>query len=283
MPRLENKKVSIDELKSSSDFYNGKNDIAKFGAGDSYYIADFLKKERNDIFDKLMEETKFTQMFNISKNSAEPIPRLVTAQSTRTDSGESAIYRMPGCNEKNIETTDWTPTVKYVCKEASDQIGQDLNHCVLALFRNQDDSLAFHKDKLLDLKDNSLILSISFGDTRPILFHSLDGKHRQTIMLRPGSLLAIGPKTNVQYMHAIPKLIDYIGPRMSLSFRTVESFIEKLEEPQKDKIDIRFVIKGKGSEFQCANYPFSTSHDDPEKYSNNTKLQIKKCTNTINI
>ena len=197
-------------------------------------------------------------MFNIGENNADPIPRLVSAQSDRQDPSVSAIYSMPGCNENNIVTTEWTPTVRYVCDQASKEIGQQLNHCVLTLFRNEDDSLAFHKDKLVDLQDNSLILSVWFGDARPILFHSVDGKDRQTIMLRPGSLLAIGPKTNKAYMHGIPKLTDPVGPRVSLSLRTRESFIkseESKDEPTEQPT--KFQILGRGAEFQCVNYPFT--------------------------
>jgi len=288
MSKFENKRIDIYEAKQSSEFFDGKKDIAKIGAGDSYYIANFLKKERNEIFDKIMEESQFVQMFNISKTVAYPIPRLVTAQSDRIDSGASAIYRMPGCNEKNIATTKWTPTVRYVCEKASEQINQKLNHCVLTLFRDQEDSLAFHKDKLVDLKDDSLILSISFGETRPILFYSMDGKHRQTIMLRSGSMLAIGPRTNRQYMHAIPKLSDPVGPRVSLSLRTVESYIQydkdkQYESTTEENMDttnkkLNFQILGKGAEYQCANYPFTKSHDDVDAYSETVKTQIKEMT-----
>jgi len=286
MAKLDNKRIDINEAKNTSEYYDGKKDVAKLGAGDSYYIADFLKKERKEIFDKIMEEVKFKQMFNISKENVSPIPRLVTAQSDREDFGASAIYRMPGCNEKNIETTEWTPTVRYVCERASEQIKQKLNHCVLTLFRDQEDSLAFHKDKLVDLKDDSLILSVSFGDTRPILFSSMNGKHRQTMVLRPGSLLAIGPKTNKLYMHAIPKLTDHVGPRVSLSIRTVESFIQYDNKKETSEIipensseqSKNFKILGKGAEFQCANYPFITSHDNPDDYSLEVKQRIQQYT-----
>ncbi len=274
MPRPVNKRVSLDDLRHSTEFHDGKRDVAKFGAGDSYYISNFLKKNRQNIFDQIMTETNFIQMFNIGRDTAQAIPRLVTAQSDHltTQNGQSlqsAIYRMPGCNEKNIVTTPWTPTVKYVCDQASDMINQKLNHCVLTLFRDQDDKLCFHQDKLVDLKENSIILSVSFGDTRPIVFHSLDGRQRQTIMLRPGSLLAIGPKTNRLWYHGIPNLIDNVGPRVSLSLRTSESLIEIQPTEQ-----LAFKIHGKGEEYQCANYPFTTSHDNPHEYSDNTNAYI---------
>jgi len=161
--------------------------------------------------------------------------------------------------KKNIATHPWTKTVEYVRDKAIETINQKLNHCVLTLFRNENDSLHFHQDKLLDLKENSLILSISFGAIRPILFYSLHNdikkQHRQYILLQPGSLLAIGPNTNLHYKHAIPKLKEECLPRISMSFRYIDTFIKNE------------TIIGKGEEYQCKNYPFITSYDNEPNYN----------------
>lgn len=92
-------------------------------------------------------------------------------------------------------------------------------------------------------------------------------------VLQPGSLLAIGPKTNRQFMHAIPKLEDAVGQRISLSLRSIETFIKFDEKEPK-----QFVVTGKGAEFQTPNYPFTVSHDDPDMYSKAVKKQIKAAT-----
>jgi hypothetical protein len=87
---------------------------------------------------------------------------MVSAQTCK-DGSSSAIYRMPGCNQKNIDTTNWTESVKNIVEEASETIGQKFNHCVCTLYRDENDSLAFHTDKILDLEPDSKILSISYG------------------------------------------------------------------------------------------------------------------------
>ena len=205
-------------------------------------------------------------MFQFSKKGkkVEPIPRLVSAQTCK-DGETSAIYRMPGCNQSNINTEQWSPTVRKVCEAASEYIDQQLNHCVCTLYRNQDDSLAFHTDKLLDLKENSLILSISFGAPRPIVFEEIHGKGKQTVILHPGSLLAIGPKTNTRWKHSIPKLKEPVAPRVSLSIRTIETFVDKMDK----------TVTGKGSEYQDVNYPFITSYDDMSNYSDDVQKFIR--------
>ena len=261
MPNNSNRRVASSAVQVQ---YDGLSNVKNLGAGDSYYIAKFLKpSERSDMFFKILNESDFVQMFHFKSNGTdvEPIPRLVTAQ-TATGDSKTPVYRMPGCNERNIPTTPWTDTVQDMCARASSSVGQELNHCVLTLFRDQDDSLAFHQDKLLDLEDGSMILSLSLGAPRPILFYANDTNEKQQITLQPGSLLAIGPKTNKMFKHAIPKLAYNIGPRISLSVRTVKTFVESNK------------IVGKGEEYQDQNYPFCKSYCNNSDYSEDVQKKI---------
>ena len=264
---VQNKRYSIDSLGKktrNTEFYNGKKDVENLGAGDSYYIAKFCKDSRSETFTNILHECQFIQMFHFTDKEVDRIPRMVIGQTDKKDP-KSAIYRMPGCNEKNIPTTHWTPTVKEIRDEASTYLEQDLNHCVATLFRDQDDSLGFHKDKLLDLEDDTVILSISFGSTRPIVFQSEDGKYEQTIMLKPGSLLAIGPKTNKHYYHSIPKLDEETDPRISLSFRTIATYVKEDDG----------TISGQGDEYQTVNYPFVKNYEE-EGYTDEQGIIIKE-------
>lgn len=235
--------------------HDGLKSISRIAAADSFYIHDFVKKnkDKDRIFHNLLQEVEFKQMFYFGKNGPDPIPRMVSAQTTKSND-VFPIYRMPGCNEANIETTHWTPTVEEIVSMASETINQPLNHCVCTLYRDENDSLAFHMDKLLDLDEDVPILSVSFGAARPIVFKSNDGKRKETIMLQSGSLMAIGPKTNRQFVHSIPKLDVETKPRISLSLRQISTYIKDSDT---------FEIIGKGSEHQCRNYPFIKSFRDP--------------------
>mmetsp|Transcript_55064 Transcript_55064/g.49566 ORF Transcript_55064/g.49566 Transcript_55064/m.49566 type:complete len:337 (-) Transcript_55064:193-1203(-) len=270
------------------DHFDGLRSIKNIGAGDSYYIPNFIScaNQRDEIFSKLLKEVEFEQMFNFTPNcknkKVAPIPRLVTAQTNKDNDicDKYPIYRMPGCNEKNIQTKNWTSTVEQIRQKASDYLGnQELNHCVVTLYRDENDSLGFHKDKLLDLKPNSLILSLSFGAPRPILFYAENTKnkgkrkkkqqHRQCIILQPGSLLAIGPQTNKLYKHSIPKLKEKCLPRISLSMRTIDTFVQNNKNDEKDT-----KIIGKGEEFQNLNWPFAKNYDKENEYDQQTIDQM---------
>tara|TARA_R110002111_G_scaffold39395_2_gene74346 strand:- start:646 stop:1503 length:858 start_codon:yes stop_codon:yes gene_type:complete len=265
--RITNKRVKQDD----KNIHNGRKDILKLGAGDSFYIANFIKSKhkKDEIFKNLLKEIDFVQMVSFTNNWTEvtPIPRMVGAQTSKT-SDSSAIYRMPGCNQHNIDTENWTPTVEEVIKLAREETGEKLNHCVCTLYRDKDDSLAFHTDKILDLDENTNVLSISFGDTRPIVFQEIKGKDKQTVMLQSGSLLAIGPKTNRRYKHSIPKVMNDVNPRISLSVRTIKTFIN----------DKTGTISGKGSEYQDNNYPFTVSAGTRENYTPEILESIEKIT-----
>jgi len=247
----------------------GNESVNSLGAGDTFYIHDFIgRDEANQIFQNLVREIDFVPMFNLSAalDNAIPIPRLVSAQTSKNGDGE-AMYRMPGCNESNIRTNPWTPTVREVCNRAEKAIGSELNHAVCSLFRNQNDSLGFHKDKMIDLADQSLILSLSFGAARPMLIQEVDGKRKHTIVLQPGSLLAIGPKTNDLFVHAIPKLLEPAGPRISLSVRQSSTFVDRLSGR----------LVGKGEAHQTKNYPFIKSYENHDGCTADVKREIDDC------
>ena len=247
--------------------YDGRKDVHNLGAGDSYYLAKLVKGTgaQDRAFAGVLHEAALVQMFDFTDKgrSVAPIPRLITAQTDTSETGRTHIYRMPGCNQHNVRTTGWGAATRALVARASEAIGQPLNHCVVTLYRGEDDSLAFHQDKLVDLAPDSAIVSLSLGAARPILFETLDGEKKFSLRLRPGSLLVIGPRTNRQWRHAVPKLRAGCGPRISLSARTIAS-----------TVDGRGVIHGRGAEHQTPNYPFSASHDDESRYPPEVRAAI---------
>jgi len=250
--------------------FSGEFSIPHLGAGDSSYIADvFNPHESRSIMEGILREAEFTQMFHFRREHVRPINRLVVAQ---TDiSYHSPLYRMPGCNERNIPRTSWTSSVNIARRRAEEVISQDLNHCVVTLYRDKNDGLAFHHDKLLDLAPDSLIVSASFGSPRPIWFFEDEqdgsgsiGRRKQVVMLKPGSLLVIGPETNKKWTHCIPKLKNEVGPRISLSLRKIATFDTECGE-----------VVGQGEMYQTQNWPFSHHYPDSRDYSNMIKAEMR--------
>ncbi len=90
----------------------------------------------------------------------------------------------------------------------------------LNLYRNGNDSVAMHGDKLHTLLQGHPICLVSLGDTRRMLIRENAGQ-RQTLAidLQPGSLLCMSHASQLTHEHGIPKTRRTQGPRISVVFR----------------------------------------------------------------
>jgi len=90
----------------------------------------------------------------------------------------------------------------------------------LNLYRDGDDSVAMHHDRLAELVPDQPIALLSLGAPRcmTITTQALP-RTTQKIELQPGSLLVMNYASQLHYLHGIPKTKVPVGPRISLAFR----------------------------------------------------------------
>lgn len=91
----------------------------------------------------------------------------------------------------------------------------------LNLYRDGNDSVAMHNDKLHTLVAPYPIALVSLGDPRRMLIREKAG-NRATLAvdLEPGSLLCMSHASQLTHEHGIPKTRKPQGPRISVVFRT---------------------------------------------------------------
>lgn len=90
----------------------------------------------------------------------------------------------------------------------------------LNLYRDGNDSVAMHSDKLRMLLAPHPIALISLGDPRRMLIRAKAGTRRTTALdLQPGSLLCMSHASQITHDHGIPKTDKPQGPRISAVFR----------------------------------------------------------------
>jgi alkylated DNA repair dioxygenase AlkB len=90
-----------------------------------------------------------------------------------------------------------------------------LNH-----YRDGNDSVAPHNDKLRILVRPHPIALLSLGDTRRMVVRAKQPPRRALpVDLEPGSLLVMSYDSQLHYDHGIPKTREPVGPRISLAFR----------------------------------------------------------------
>lgn len=95
------------------------------------------------------------------------------------------------------------------------------NSCLLNLYHNGDEGMAWHSDDEKTLGKNMAIASFSFGAERKFSF-----KHKQTqqtisVILENGSLLVMKGTTQTNWLHRLPPTKKVHEPRVNLTFRTI--------------------------------------------------------------
>ena len=94
------------------------------------------------------------------------------------------------------------------------------NSAGLNLYRNGNDSVAPHNDKLHTLIEGAPIALLSLGDTRRLTLRTkAQPKRKFDLDLEPGSLLVMSYDTQLHLDHGIPKTKEPVGPRISIVFR----------------------------------------------------------------
>jgi alkylated DNA repair dioxygenase AlkB len=86
------------------------------------------------------------------------------------------------------------------------------------LYRDGNDSVTWHGDRIKKEIDEPTVALVSLGDPRRFLLRPKGGGKSTTFMLGRGDLLVTGGKTQREWDHSIPK-VAMAGPRISLAFR----------------------------------------------------------------
>ena len=100
------------------------------------------------------------------------------------------------------------------------EFGVGFNSVGLNLYRDRNDSVAPHNDRLGDLVEGCPIVLLSLGATRRMRIQGKKSRARLELDLEAGSLLLMDYETQKHYDHGIPKQRAAVGPRISLAFRS---------------------------------------------------------------
>lgn len=94
------------------------------------------------------------------------------------------------------------------------------NSIGLNLYRDGNDSVAPHNDKVAELVPDMPIVLLSLGATRQMVIRGKQAPHRRIVLdLRAGDVLTMDWACQFHYDHGIPKTRETVGPRISAAFR----------------------------------------------------------------
>jgi alkylated DNA repair dioxygenase AlkB len=117
----------------------------------------------------------------------------------------------------------WTPELIEIKKVIETISGEHFNSCLLNLYHNGDEGMAWHSDGEKDLKKDGAIASISFGAERKFSFKHKETKETVSLLLEHGSLLMMAGTTQSHWQHRLPPTKRVFTPRINLTFRQIEN------------------------------------------------------------
>jgi len=115
----------------------------------------------------------------------------------------------------------WTPALLELKEITEKTCGKTFNSCLLNLYHDGSEGMAWHSDDEKSLGKNTVIGSFSLGAVRKFSFkHKTTGEKIDTI-LDSGSLLVMKGTTQTHWLHRLPESSKIKHPRINLTFRTI--------------------------------------------------------------
>jgi alkylated DNA repair dioxygenase AlkB len=178
-----------------------------------YYPKVFSADEADGYFKLLMKgiEWKNDEVIIYGKH-------IITKRKVAWYGDEDLSYKYSGITKNALRWTDFLLELKKVAEEKT---GAKFNSCLLNLYHNGDEGMAWHSDDEKMLEQNASIASISFGAARKFSLKHKQTKETVNIILETGSLLDMKAPTQTHWLHSLPKTTLVKTPRINLTFRKI--------------------------------------------------------------
>ena len=144
--------------------------------------------------------------------------KILTKRKVAWYGDENFEYTYSNSTKKAIP---WTPELLKLKALAEEKTGEEFNSCLLNLYHNGEEGMAYHSDGEKDLKKNGAIASLSFGAERRFSFKHKFTKEKVELLLEHGSLLVMKDQTQSFWLHRLPPTKKIHTPRINLTFRTI--------------------------------------------------------------
>jgi alkylated DNA repair dioxygenase AlkB len=130
----------------------------------------------------------------------------------------SFFYTYSGVSKR---ATPWTPLLLELKSKVEILTKTVFNSCLLNLYHDGSEGMAWHSDDEQSLGKKTTIASISFGAERKFAFKHKLTKQTKSIVLEHGSLLIMQGDTQTFWQHSLLKTLRVQEPRVNLTFRTI--------------------------------------------------------------
>lgn len=116
----------------------------------------------------------------------------------------------------------WSEDLLLLKNKIEEKTGEKFNSCLLNLYHDGSEGMAYHSDAEKDLKKNGAIASLTLGAERKFSFKHKTSGERIDLFLEHGSLLIMKDETQTNWLHRLPSTKKIRTPRINLTFRMIE-------------------------------------------------------------
>ncbi|MGB0112045.1 MAG: alpha-ketoglutarate-dependent dioxygenase AlkB [Ilumatobacteraceae bacterium] len=146
----------------------------------------FRQRTGIPMYDQMVDEPRLTAWWSLEAGGDEPLPML----------------------------RDMRLFLAERYEEPFDSIGFNL-------YRDRHDSVAWHGDRHRHVVTNPVVAIVSVGCPRPLRLRPRGGGASINFDLGDGDLFVMGGACQHEWEHAVPKVRGVVGPRLSITFRSV--------------------------------------------------------------
>ena len=192
---------------------NSKDNLLPKDGEVHYHGPIFSSSLANEYYDKLLTEIAW------APDQALIFGKLITTKREVAWYADKAYsYTYSKITKKALL---WTPLLLQIKAAVEKASGETYNACLLNLYHNGSQGMAWHSDGEKDLKKNGAIASVSFGAQRKFAFKHKKDNAVVAVPLEHGSLLVMKGSTQSHWLHRLPPTKKVHSPRINLTFRTI--------------------------------------------------------------
>ena len=198
------------------DLFTQENENLLPYDGEAVYVGSLTAAQEADaLFDALMDEIDWHHD-RVKLYGREIVTRREVAWH-----GDAPFQYTYSHNTKTA--LPWTPSLRKLKQMVEQASGDDFNCCLLNLYHSGEEGMAWHADDEKELRPDGAIASVSLGEPRRFVFRHKADKQKVEILLAHGSLLVMRGTTQTHWEHSLPVMKRAHGPRINLTFRTIEN------------------------------------------------------------
>ena len=179
----------------------------------NYYGVVFSGNESDDYLNKLLENIEW------KNDEIKLFGKIITTKRKVAWYGDFPFeYRY---SNRSKLALPWTNELLELKRKVEYLSSEAFNSCLLNLYHNGSEGMAWHSDNEKELKKYGAIASLSFGAERKfVLKHNFSGE-KVELLLENGSLLIMKNETQDFWLHRLTTTKRILTPRINLTFRTI--------------------------------------------------------------